>query len=116
MNSNEFSLKIIKKNKTIKRFLKNLQHSIPIELLNIVKDSLNSSSKILTNRELLSFRTVFAFPKASRIGLVWTTWSSKEALPFDAFPVAPTHAKYPITFLVFSVFPAPDSPLKYLKK
>jgi hypothetical protein len=66
----------------------------------------------LTNLELLSFLTVLAFPKASRMGLVWTTWSSRDALPDKAFPVAPTDAKYPMTFFVFSVFPAPDSPLQ----
>lgn len=70
--------------------------------------------KILTNREELSLRTVLALPKASSTGLVWTTWSSRE--PFFSelgsfFCEAPTVAKYAITFFVFSVFPAPDSPL-----
>lgn len=69
----------------------------------------------LTKREELSLRTVLALPNASRTGLVWTTWSSRE--PFfwvgsSAFLVeAPTVAKYAITFFVFSVFPAPDSPV-----
>ena len=33
----------------------------------------------LPNREELSFRTVFALPKDSKTGLVWTTCSSKFA-------------------------------------
>ena len=57
---------------------------------------------------------VFALPKASITGLVWTTWSSNEtflaASPFLGAE-APTKAKYVITFFVFSVFPAPDSPV-----
>ena len=68
----------------------------------------------LTNLEELSFRTVFALPNVSKTGLVCTTWSSR--LAFLMFPslysLAPTVAKYEMTFLVFSVFPAPDSPLK----
>ena len=52
---------------------------------------------------------------ASKIGLVCTTWSSNETFFDETFPVAPTIAKYPITFLVFSVFPAPDSPLSEKK-
>ena len=68
----------------------------------------------LTNLEELSFRTVFALPNVSKTGLVCTTWSSR--LAFLMFPslysLAPTVAKFEMTFLVFSVFPAPDSPLK----
>lgn len=88
----------------------------------------------LPKRDELSLRTVFALPKASNTGFVWTTWSSR--LPpyvrmvnqtelnhslirtffsfFSSpgfFAAAPTFAKYAITFFVFSVFPAPDSPL-----
>lgn len=70
----------------------------------------------LTKRDELSLRTVLALPKASRTGLVWTTWSSRE--PFFCWAAssvflveAPTVAKYAITFFVFSVFPAPDSPV-----
>lgn len=69
----------------------------------------------LTKREELSLRTVLALPKASSTGLVCTTWSSRE--PFFSWVAAsflveaPTVAKYAITFFVFSVFPAPDSPL-----
>lgn len=68
----------------------------------------------LTKREELSLRTVLALPKASSTGLVCTTWSSR--LPFllcsaDFLVEAPTVAKYAITFFVFSVLPAPDSPL-----
>ena len=71
---------------------------------------------LLTKREELSLRTVLALPNASKTGLVWTTWSSRD--PFfwlaasSLFLVeAPTVAKYAITFFVFSVFPAPDSPV-----
>lgn len=71
----------------------------------------SSIFKALTKREELSLRTVLALPKASRTGLVWTTWSSKDPLLASAsvgFLVdAPIVAKYAITFLVFSVFPAP---------
>lgn len=68
----------------------------------------------LTKRDELSLRTVLALPKASSTGLVCTTWSSRD--PFfseasDFFDEAPTVAKYAITFFVFSVFPAPDSPV-----
>ena len=65
------------------------------------------------NLEELSFLAVLAFPKDSKIGFVWTIWSSKDTF-LEAFfsPLAPTSAKYEITFLVFSVLPAPDSPLK----
>ena len=74
----------------------------------------NIKSSILTKRDELSLRTVLALPKASSTGLVCTTWSSRE--PFFSregsfFWEAPTVAKYAITFFVFSVFPAPDSPL-----
>lgn len=70
----------------------------------------------LTKREELSLRTVLALPKASRTGLVWTTWSSREPFflsdsSFSFLVEAPTVAKYAITFFVFSVFPAPDSPV-----
>lgn len=69
--------------------------------------------RALTKREELSLRTVLALPKASRTGLVWTTWSSRDPLLASAsvgFLVdAPIVAKYAITFLVFSVFPAPVS-------
>lgn len=74
--------------------------------------------RILTKREELSLRTVFALPYASRTGLVWTTCSSR--VPFFTFSPgagssflveAPTVAKYAMTFFVFSVLPAPDSPL-----
>lgn len=73
-------------------------------------------NKKLTNLELLSFLTVLAFPNASKMGLVWMIWSSRDALPTKALPVAPTLAKYPMTFLVFSVLPAPDSPLEKSEK
>ena len=70
----------------------------------------------LTKRDELSFRTVLAFPNDSKTGFVLTTCSSKLALfckswLFSLYSLAPTEAKYEITFFVFSVFPAPDSPL-----
>ena len=64
------------------------------------------------NLDELSFLTVLALPQASRTGLVWTILSSRPGSPSFLFPVAPMDAKYEMTFLVFSVFPAPDSPLK----
>ena len=55
---------------------------------------------------------VLALPKASITGLVWTTWSSREAFLLPSLGADdPTKAKYVITFFVFSVFPAPDSPV-----
>ena len=62
-------------------------------------------------REELSFLTVLAFPHASRTGLVWTILSSREASPSFLLPEEQMVAKYEMTFLVFSVFPAPDSPV-----
>ena len=72
----------------------------------------------LTKREELSFRAVLALPKASKIGLVCTIWSSSDAFLAEPFfsPRAPTKAKYEMTFFVFSVLPAPDSPLKWIEK
>ena len=47
------------------------------------------------------------------MGLVWTIWSSRDTFPLSLAPsLAPTIAKYEMTFFVFSVLPAPDSPLK----
>lgn len=74
----------------------------------------------LPNRDELSLRVVFALPKASRTGLVWTIWSSR--FPFlvssavGFLETQATQAKYAITFFVFSVFPAPDSPLIVVTK
>lgn len=91
--------------------------------------------KPLTNREELSFLMVLAFPKASSMGLAWRSWASsspcstlspafviREVLAFlcNCFFLSPwpwweapaTIARYWITFFVFSVFPAPDSPLR----
>lgn len=91
------------------------------------------SLSILTKREELSFLTVFAFPNASRIGLACSSWDSSSPWAWERpafeerdtlgrrtifFPPlawweAPaTWARYWMTFLVFSVFPAPDSPLE----
>jgi hypothetical protein len=63
------------------------------------------------NLELLSFLTVLALPQASSTGLVWTILSSSEASPSLRLPDAPMVAKYAMTFFVFSVLPAPDSPV-----
>lgn len=62
----------------------------------------------LTNLDELLLRIVCALPNDSSIGFacsIWC-WSWFACLSIDA-----TSVKYWITFLVFSVFPAPDSPL-----
>ena len=71
----------------------------------------------LPNREELLFRTVCALPKASSIGLALSICS--ERFEKDFVPKRPagesavaTAARYCMTFLVFSVLPAPDSPLR----
>lgn len=62
------------------------------------------------NRLELSFRTVRAFPKASRIGLDSRTCCS--IVPSSVDPVLlPRIARYFMMILHVSVFPAPDSPL-----
>ena len=88
----------------------------------------------LTKRDELSFLTVLALPKASKMGLAWRSCASSSpwcpvrpafmlrevlverrlrgALPFWCPDPEATTAKYWMTFLVFSVFPAPDSPLE----
>merc|ERR1712173_131070 len=65
----------------------------------------------LPKREELSFLTVLALPQASRTGLVATIFSSREASPSFLLPEEQMVAKYEMTFLVFSVLPAPDSPV-----
>ncbi len=54
------------------------------------------------------------------MGLVCTILSSRLAFfsagAPDFFSLTPTMAKYVMTFLVFSVLPAPDSPLKEIKE
>lgn len=67
-------------------------------------------------REELLFLTVCALPKASRIGLARRICSDRLVrffAPVFARGVSElaTAARYWMTFLVFSVFPAPDSPL-----
>ena len=75
-------------------------------------------NKRLTKRDELLLRVVLALPYASNTGLQDTIWSSKLGLlasSADFFlppaTLAATKAKYWMTFLVFSVLPAPDSPL-----
>lgn len=76
----------------------------------------NSILMNFPNREELLFRTVCALPKASRIGLARRICSDKfercrpPDFPLESSELA-TAAKYWMTFLVFSVLPAPDSPL-----
>ena len=79
----------------------------------------------LTNLEELSLRMVLAFPQDSRIGLVWTILSSRLAFfssagsgapSFLTLSLQPRMAKQVMTFLVFSVLPAPDSPEPVLFK
>lgn len=76
----------------------------------------NSIRMNFPNRDELLFRTVCAFPKASKIGLAlricWDkleNWRAPNRARGDS-EVA-TAARYWMTFFVFSVFPAPDSPL-----
>ena len=82
----------------------------------ICPERVNSIRMNLPNREELLLRTVCAFPKASRIGLAfnicWERLENCRVLALDDMEsVAATAARYWMTFLVFSVFPAPDSPL-----
>lgn len=82
----------------------------------ICPDRLNSIRMNLPNLEELLFRTVCALPKASNIGLALNICCDKfEMCLAPDFTVGlsdvATAARYWITFLVFSVFPAPDSPL-----
>lgn len=68
------------------------------------------------NRDELLFRTVWAFPNASRIGFARRICSDRLERwrpPDFARGVSEfaTAAKYWMTFFVFSVLPAPDSPL-----
>lgn len=67
-------------------------------------------------RDELLFRTVCALPKASRIGFARRICSERlERLRPPDFGRGvsefATAARYWMTFLVFSVLPAPDSPL-----
>lgn len=69
-------------------------------------------------RDELLFLTVCALPKASRIGFARSICceSAEKCLePERAYGVSEvaTAARYCMTFLVFSVFPAPDSPLYF---
>ena len=71
-------------------------------------------------RDELSFRTVFAFPKASKIGLLssrrWTVISRPLMRSFAVGTedsVGRVHSavtRWLITIFTVSVFPAPDSP------
>lgn len=80
---------------------------------------MNSIRINFPNLEELLFLTVWAFPNASKIGLARSICCDKleKGFPVDRDPddsgVA-TAAKYWMTFFVFSVFPAPDSPLKLM--
>ncbi len=83
----------------------------------ICPDLLNSIRMNLPKRDELLFRTVCALPNASSIGLAlriccerFENWRVGGFEPI-ASDVA-TAARYWITFLVFSVLPAPDSPLR----
>lgn len=61
----------------------------------------------LPKRDELLLRIVCALPKASMIGFAWIIFSSR----LLASPEAEMLAKYWMTRLVFSVLPAPDSPV-----
>ena len=72
------------------------------------------------NREELLFLTVCALPKASRMGFALNICCDKADNCFDpergaertyGVSEVATAARYWMTFLVFSVLPAPDSPL-----
>ena len=76
----------------------------------------NSILMNFPKREELLFRTVCAFPNASRIGFARKICSERfeSCRPPDfALGVSEvaTAARYCMTFFVFSVLPAPDSPL-----
>lgn len=73
-------------------------------------DRVNSILINLPKREELLLRTVCALPNASRMGLAWSICFSRVPKVFDE-PSDATAARYWMTFFVFSVFPAPDSPL-----
>lgn len=68
------------------------------------------------NLELLSLRRVFAFPNASRMGLVFRTLCSSCPMDLCAslveqWSMVVIRAKYAIITLVDSVLPEPLSPL-----
>ena len=70
----------------------------------------------LPNLDELLLRTVCAFPKASRIGFALKICCERfvNCRPPDLVPgesEVATAARYWMTFFVFSVLPAPDSPL-----
>ena len=65
----------------------------------------------LPNLELLSFRTVFALPKPSKIGLQFKIFVSNGISSFFDLNLLKKYVMHRIAFLVVSVFPAPDSPL-----
>jgi len=76
----------------------------------------NSIRMNFPKRDELLFRTVCALPKASRMGLAlniccdrFENWRAPDFAMGDS-EVA-TAARYWMTFFVFSVLPAPDSPL-----
>src|SRR6266480_6693180 len=78
---------------------------------------LNRISIYLPKREELSFRVVFALPKASMIGFVaricssvWVIAAVPRCLLLDADTGDSRVAKYRITYLALTVLPAPDSP------
>ena len=64
----------------------------------------------LTKRLELLFRTVFALPSASMIGLDCRSSCSGPNLPSSISPLATSARNCSVSF-VSSVFPAPDSPL-----
>ena len=58
------------------------------------KNNFHKTKEFLTNLDELSFLAVFALPKASSSGLVWTIWSSRDTLAsFFLLSLAPTMAK-----------------------
>ena len=72
---------------------------------------LNWMSKNFPKRDELLLRTVLAFPKASRMGEESTIIRSMALCPPSASGPLLTVVRYWSTYLVASVFPAPDSPL-----
>lgn len=76
----------------------------------------NSIRMNFPKRDELLLRTVWAFPKASRIGLALKICCERlencrtpDFIPGES--EFATAARYWMTFFVFSVLPAPDSPL-----
>ena len=86
----------------------------------MVPARVNSIRMNFPNRDELLFRTVWALPKDSRMGLARRICCDRlvNCLTPDLAPgesEVATAARYWMTFFVFSVLPAPDSPLRGIR-